>query len=62
MPIWAVPLLAVGFLVYFTCGFAETNRMPFDMPEAENELVAGLPHGVFGDAASASSTWPSTST
>ena len=42
MPIWAAPILVVGFLVYFTCGFAETNRMPFDMPEAENELVAGF--------------------
>ena len=42
MSIWATPILAVAFLVYFTCGFAETNRMPFDMPEAENELVAGF--------------------
>jgi NADH-quinone oxidoreductase subunit H len=42
MPIWAVPLLFVGFFIYFTCGFAETNRVPFDMPEAENELVAGF--------------------
>ncbi|BDU78867.1 complex I subunit 1/NuoH family protein [Mesoterricola sediminis] len=38
----AIPLMAVGFLVYLTCGFAETNRVPFDMPEAENELVAGF--------------------
>ena len=42
MPLWAIPLLFVGFFIYFTCGFAETNRMPFDMPEAENELVAGF--------------------
>jgi NADH-quinone oxidoreductase subunit H len=42
LSIWATPILAVSFLVYFTCGFAETNRMPFDMPEAENELVAGF--------------------
>jgi NADH-quinone oxidoreductase subunit H len=42
MPLVAMPLLFVGFFIYLTCGFAETNRMPFDMPEAENELVAGF--------------------
>jgi NADH-quinone oxidoreductase subunit H len=42
MPVVAMPLLFVGFFIYLTCGFAETNRMPFDMPEAENELVAGF--------------------
>ncbi len=32
----------VGFLVYLTAAFAETNRVPFDLPEAETELVAGF--------------------
>jgi NADH-quinone oxidoreductase subunit H len=39
--IWfAVPQL-VGLLVFFVAGVAETNRPPFDLPEAETELVAG---------------------
>jgi NADH-quinone oxidoreductase subunit H len=31
----------VGFLVFFIAGIAETHRLPFDIPEAEGELIAG---------------------
>jgi NADH-quinone oxidoreductase subunit H len=41
LPRWYVFLQPVGFLVYMTAGIAETNRAPFDFPEAEQELVAG---------------------
>ncbi len=39
--IWYVVLQPLGFIIYFICGIAETNRLPFDLPEAETELVGG---------------------
>jgi NADH-quinone oxidoreductase subunit H len=41
IPRWYVFLQPIGFFIYMTAGVAETNRAPFDFPEAEQELVAG---------------------
>ena len=41
IPRWYLFLQPFGFLIYMIAGVAETNRAPFDFPEAEQELVAG---------------------
>lgn len=40
--IWFIFLQPVGFIVFFIAAIAELNRVPFDLPEAESELVAGF--------------------
>ena len=38
---WFIIPLSVAFVIFFISAFAETNRLPFDLPEAEGELIAG---------------------
>ena len=40
--VWYVFLQPVGFMIYVIAGIGEVNRLPFDIPEAESELVAGF--------------------
>jgi NADH-quinone oxidoreductase subunit H len=39
--LWFVVTQPVGFVIFFIAGIAETHRLPFDIPEAESELIAG---------------------
>jgi NADH-quinone oxidoreductase subunit H len=39
---WGICVSPIGFLVFLVSAFAETNRLPFDLPESEQELVGGF--------------------
>ncbi len=41
IPKWGIFIQPLGFLIFITAVFAETNRLPFDLPEGESEIVAG---------------------
>jgi NADH-quinone oxidoreductase subunit H len=41
IPKWGILVQPVSFIIFLTCTYAETNRLPFDLPEGESEIVAG---------------------
>lgn len=47
IPMWGFLLQPIAFIIFLTCTYAETNRLPFDLPEGESEIVAGY-HLEFG--------------
>ena len=40
--VWGIVVQPLGFLLFLVSAFAETNRLPFDLPESEQELVGGF--------------------
>jgi NADH-quinone oxidoreductase subunit H len=41
LPKWGIFVQPLGFIIFLTAVYAETNRLPFDLPEGESEIVAG---------------------
>jgi len=41
IPKWGIFVQPISFIIFLTCTYAETNRLPFDLPEGESEIVAG---------------------
>ncbi|MEP4533247.1 MAG: complex I subunit 1 family protein [Cyclobacteriaceae bacterium] len=39
--VFSMPALIISFLIFFVAGLAESNRVPFDLPESESELIGG---------------------
>lgn len=49
IPKWGIFVQPVAFFIFLTASYAETNRLPFDLPEGESEIVAGY-HLEYGPA------------